>query len=97
MRRFGIVREIRIDHRRCGPANAGMKIVHPMMTILRKSLAISGALTSANATLVTGPTGQSVISPGLSFAMRTTRSLACSSVGLIFGSGSSMSPIAFEP
>ena len=53
-----------------------------MMTILRKSLATSGALTIANATLVTGPTGQSVIWPGFSFAMRMMRSLACSSVGL---------------
>jgi hypothetical protein len=67
------------------------------MTILRKSLAISGALTNANARLVTGPTGHSVISPGFSFAMRMMRSLACSPVALAAGSGSSTSPIAFEP
>ena len=29
MRRFGIIGEIRIDHRRCGPVNAGMKYRRP--------------------------------------------------------------------
>jgi hypothetical protein len=77
--------------------NAGVKYRRPHDDNLAKSLAISGALAIASATLVTGPTGQSVISPGFSFAMRMMRSLACSSVGLIVGSGSSMSPIAFCP
>ena len=70
-----------------GPRIPGWKIVDPMSTILRRSLAISGAFVSASATLVKGPTAQSAISPGFSFAIRMIRSQACSPVALIFGDG----------
>jgi len=50
--------------------------VLPITTIRFSSDAISGATASASATLVTGPTGQSVISPGFSRAMRMIRSTA---------------------
>jgi hypothetical protein len=57
MRSFGIICEVRIDHRSGRALNARMEIVDPMMTALRTSLAISGALASASASLVIGFNG----------------------------------------
>src|SRR5579883_2059020 len=67
------------------PWMPGWWIVPPMMTTSLKSGATSGALAKAIATLVTGPTGQSVISPGLSRARRIIKSLAGSATGLAVG------------
>ena len=69
----------------------------PMTTIRFRSVAISGALASARATFVTGPTGQSVISPGFSRAMRMMRSTADSATARPRGSGSAMSPNPLAP
>ena len=79
------------------PWMPGWKIVLPITTISLKSFAISGARVSATATLVIGPTGQSVISPGFSRAMRMIRSDAVSSTGRAFGAGRSISPSPFLP